>query len=89
MIFDKGDAVAWSSGAGGYDKEKRGIYLVRLPPYTDYRPFLDPDTPRSHIKTDMPRSSIDRALVEVVQANGSRHYYTPRYSLLKKIDTSD
>ncbi|CAM4041340.1 hypothetical protein L1N85_19780 [Paenibacillus alkaliterrae] len=88
MRFDKGDAVMWPSEPGGIREERRGTFIVRIPPQIDYRPFLPPETPNNSFKTDMPRSEIDRALVQVLQDDGKPYYYTPRFSQLRKIDGS-
>lgn len=85
MIFDKGEGVIWFSTVDGVVKENHGKFIVRIPPYIDFRPFLpSDDIPQSHIKTDAPRSEADRALVEVLQDNGESLFYTPRFSQLRK-----
>jgi hypothetical protein len=90
MKFEKGEEVVWSSAASGINKEKRGKFIVRIPPNVDFRPFLpSSDIPRSHIKTDMPRSETDRALVEVPQTNGTSWFYTPRFSQLRKVGSHE
>lgn len=86
MRFDKGDPVKWTSQDKGLRKEISGTFIVRIPSQIDYRPFLPPETPISDIKTNTPRSDIERALVEVLQDDGKLFYYTPQFSLLRNIN---
>ncbi|OME70104.1 hypothetical protein BK120_33660 [Paenibacillus sp. FSL A5-0031] len=92
MKFNKGDSVIWGYETGGSSIEMRGAFIVRIPPLIDYRPFLPPETPLSHNKSDMPLDEMDRALVEVLQEDGKACYYTPQFNQLHKHDeatTSD
>lgn len=84
MRIPIGAVVEWVSGAGGFDKRKRGVVLAHLPAGTNAKRHLPPNTPRTRLRGE-DVSLYDRYLVEVREAPGrAPRYYTPLASVVEK-----
>lgn len=78
-----GTEVTWESQVRGQWNTKTGVVKKHLPPGADARLVLPKGTKPSRLQTRTPTSNHDRHLVEAIDRNDKKVYFTARTSTLQ------